>query len=98
VNYNPNVNRALQMTGSQYRVPEYRHPGEVNQERGMKLVGALANAYTGNFAGAAQGLKGAQEQSGNAFTQEQSGQQAQAASKGFDAMGLFGKLFGGFGG
>jgi hypothetical protein len=96
MNYDPNnVNRALQMTGSQYRVPQYRHPGEVNQERGMKLAGALVNAYTGNFAGAAQGLKSAQGSPTGAFTEESPGQQQ---SKGFDAMGLFGKLFGGFGG
>jgi hypothetical protein len=102
------VNRALQMTGSPYRVPgrqvaqSNQQRGAADQQEGMQKVGSLLSAvgnyYTGNWTGAAQDLRGlgsnappGQAPAPGALPQQQD--QGGGASKGFDAMNLFGKLF-----
>lgn len=92
------VNDALRMTGSLYR-PESgsndpaAEQGKKNQQQALgkigSAIGAVANFYTGNWAGAAQSVAG---MAGTAEDQEE--RKAQGGGAG-SALGFLGKLFGG---
>ena len=75
------INQALGMTGSNYRVPG---PGPTQAERGaqnqadaMAKAGAVVNAFMGNYAGAAAALQGQRKAAAERDTTERDTQAVQ---------------------